>query len=345
MSGGVDSTATALLLKEQFELRGYFMELGQPDFPAQKERVEQLAAKLDIPLEIIDLKKQFRRLVLDYFSDSYFRGKTPNPCIICNREIKFGLFLETILAAGMKRMATGHYARIEHHTDEYTLHAGVDKRKDQSYFLSRLTQRQLSQVLFPLGTRSKNDIYQFMEHNGFHDFRGRESQDICFLKNTKLTSFLENSPNQRAVPGPVVSSQGVVLGQHQGLHRYTVGQRRGLGIPDLTPWYVTSIDQASNSLVVGKDRELFSSSLVASSAHWLGTDAPKPDQTYTVRIRYTHPGATARIHFIPGNSFKIDFDEPQRAIAPGQFAVIYEGDRVLGSGEILSASSPLSPVQ
>ncbi len=336
MSGGVDSTATALLLKEKFELRGFFMDLDQPDFPQQKDRVEYLAGTIGIPLEIFDLKKQFRQLVLDYFSDSYYRGKTPNPCIICNRKVKFGLFLDAILAAGMERMATGHYARIEKITDEYSLHTGMDKTKDQSYFLSRLTQKQLSQVLFPLGARSKADIYRFMEHNGYDDFRGRESQDICFLKNKKLTSFLEDLGKQPALPGPIISTAGVVLGEHRGLYRYTIGQRRGLGLPDLTPWYVVSMDYTNNSLVVGKDDELLSPALVACSAHWLSRTEPENNHTYTVRIRYSHPGTLARIRFISDDSFRLDFEEPQRAVAPGQYAVIYDGDRVLGSGEIVS---------
>ena len=338
MSGGVDSTATALLLKDKYRVQGFFMDLAQPDFQEQKTRVQDLAETIGIPLQVIDLKKQFKKLVLDYFSGSYFQGKTPNPCMICNREIKFGLFMDAILSvsAGMDRVATGHYARILDTAGEYGLHTGVDTKKDQSYFLSRLTQQQLSQVLFPLGALSKDDIYRFVESEGYHDFRGRESQDICFLKGNKIGSFLQSYHNPSVIPGPIKSTEGALLGQHGGLYRYTIGQRRGLGIPDLTPWYVCSMHHADNVLVVGKEKDLFSSTLIARSAHWLNRAIPEDNRTYTVRIRYSHAGSAARFASISNDSFKLTFDEPQRAVAPGQYAVLYEGDRVVGSGEIVS---------
>ncbi len=336
MSGGVDSTASALLLKDKYRVQGFFMDLDQPDFQEQKIRLQHLAETIDIPLQIIDLKKQFKRLVLDYFSGSYFEGKTPNPCMICNREIKFGLFMDAILSAGMDRVATGHYARILEIAGEYVLHTGVDVKKDQSYFLSRLTQQQLSQVLFPLGEMSKDDIYRFVENRGYHDFRGRESQDICFLKGKKIGSFLQSYHNPSVIPGSIKSTEGALLGQHKGLYRYTIGQRRGLGIPDLTPWYVCSIHHTDNVLVVGKEKDLFSPTLIARSAHWLNREIPEDNRTYTVRIRYSHAGSAARFTSISNDSFKLSFDQPQRAVAPGQYAVLYQGDRVLGSGEIVS---------
>lgn len=336
MSGGVDSTAVALLLKDKYEVQGFFMNLDQPDFEQQKNRLEHLAEGIGIPLQVIDLKRQFKKLVLDYFSNSYFQGKTPNPCMICNREIKFGLFMDAILSAGMDRVATGHYARIDHRADEYFLHTGADFKKDQSYFLSRLTQQQLSRALFPLGSMTKSDIYRFVERKGYTDFRGRESQDICFLKGKKVGSFLENYDKPSVLPGPVISATGAVLGQHKGLYRYTIGQRRGLGLADLSPWYVCAIDHLNNTLVVGKDKDLFTPTLFACSAHWLNRAKPEDNRKYTVRIRYSHPGTSARFTFISKNSFKLSFDEPQRAVAPGQYAVLYDGDRVVGSGEIVS---------
>ncbi len=336
MSGGVDSTASALLLKNTYTVQGFFMDLAQPDFQEQQTRVQHLAETIGIPLQVIDLKKQFKKLVLDYFSGSYFKGKTPNPCMICNREIKFGLFMDAILSAGMDRAATGHYARIGKIADEYVLYTGMDKKKDQSYFLSRLTQEQLSRTLFPLGEMSKDAIYRFVERNGYDDFRGRESQDICFLKGKKIGSFLENYDNSPVIPGPIKSTQGALLGQHSGLYRYTIGQRRGLNLPDLTPWYVCAMDYADNVLVVGKEKDLFSSSLIARSAHWLNSMTPENSRTYTVRIRYSHSGAAARFTSISKDSFKLSFEKPQRAVAPGQFAVLYDGDMVVGSGEIVS---------
>ena len=336
MSGGVDSTAAALMLKESFAVEGFFMDLAQPDFEKQKNRVVQLSATMDIPLHIIDLKAEFKKRVLDYFTTSYYRGKTPNPCMICNREIKFGLFMDAILSAGMTRVATGHYARTCCSEGEFFLHTGTDATKDQSYFLSRLTQQQLARVLFPLGSMSKKDIYRFVESKGYTDFRGVESQDVCFLKDTRLSAFLENGEKPSAPPGPIISVDGRRLGRHSGLHHYTIGQRRGLGLPDTSPWYVCSLDHQTNVLVVGKNRDLFSSSLIACNAHWINRTLPLEDHRYTARIRYAHPGSAARFTRISDDSFKLVFDEAQRAVAPGQYAVLYDGERVVGSGEIVS---------
>ncbi len=336
MSGGVDSTAAALILKEKFAVEGFFMDLAQPDFEKQRNRVEHLCATMDIPLHIIDLKAEFKKQVLDYFTTSYYRGRTPNPCMICNREIKFGLFMDAILSAGMTRVATGHYARTSCSEGEYFLHTGTDAKKDQSYFLSRLTQQQLARVLFPLGSMSKDDIYRFVENNGYTDFRGVESQDVCFLKNERLSTFLDNDETPSVVPGPIMSVDGRRLGRHSGLHHYTIGQRRGLGLCDTSPWYVCSIDHQTNVLVVGKNRDLFSSSLIARKAHWINRVLPIENHRYTVRIRYTHPGSAARFTRISDDSFKLVFTEAQRAVAPGQYAVLYDGERVVGSGEIVS---------
>lgn len=336
MSGGVDSTAVALLLKDRLDVQGFFMNLGQPDFETQKHRVERLAGSMGVPLRVIDLRKQFKILVTDYFTSSYFKGKTPNPCMVCNREIKFGLFMQTILSTGMARMATGHYARIDQQADEFTLREGVDGSKDQSYFLARLTQQQLSQILFPLGSMTKRDIYDYVESRGYDDFRGLESQDVCFLKNSSVASFLESNATHSTMSGPIMSTGGAHLGRHIGLHRYTIGQRRGLGLPDSTPWYVCTIDYHNNTLVVGKQQELLANRLSARSAHWLTRSTPLPGDTYRVKIRYSHPGASARFTSVTKDTFTLEFNEPQRSIAPGQYAVLYDGDRVIGSGEIVS---------
>jgi len=336
MSGGVDSTATALLLREQHNLEGFFMRLAQPDFEYQKERVENLAKRLAIRLHIIDLREQFSKKVLDYFSGAYFGGSTPNPCVVCNREIKFGLFHEAILAAGMDCMATGHYARIVQDDNGYHLLDGIDPLKNQSYFLSRLSQQQLSKVLFPLGAKHKAETYEFVKSCGFTHFEGQESQDICFLGNESVGSFLESRYPEKIVKGPIISTDGRKVGQHDGLFRYTIGQRRGLGIPDTTPWYVTGIDAASNTLIVGKAEDLFRSEIHVIDLHWLSGKAPAPDKSYTVRIRYSHKGSPAHVKPLAGNRGCIRFQEQQRAITPGQFAVIYDGEEVLGSGVITS---------
>ncbi len=334
LSGGVDSTACALLLREHYEVKGFFMQLAQPDFAAQKFRVQAIADKLGISLEIIDLRQQFRQRVLNYFADSYAHGLTPNPCVICNKEIKFGLFLEAIVNAGMDRMATGHYARIEEKDGRFHLHCGCDPQKDQSYFLSRLTQRQLAKVLFPLGETSKQDTYRFVEQHGFVDFQGKESQDVCFLENKQIATYLKECAGGKDDAGPIVSTSGKILGRHEGLFNYTIGQRKGLGISSAAPLYVVALDTAANQVIVGDNDDLSKCRIRVQNLHWLAGKAPDLSRTYQVRIRYSHKGSTAMLVVDNNNCADIIFDAPQRAVTPGQFAVIYQASELLGSGVI-----------
>lgn len=335
MSGGVDSTASALILRDNKAIEGFFMRLAQPDFEQQRKRVERLAERLAIPLHIIDLRKAFQQRVLKYFADSYLGGITPNPCMVCNQEIKFGLFQQAILSCGMDRMATGHYARILHDSTGYHLYDGLDPAKNQSYFLSRLNQDQLARVIFPLGQKRKSEIYAFVRQHGFTDFEGSESQDVCFLADQSVGSYLERHYPQAVRNGPIVTTDGVEVGRHTGLFRYTIGQRRGLGIPDTSPWYVTGIDAANNTLIVGKTADLFKEVIVLDNMHWLSGNLPDLSRTYSVRIRYSHRGAKAMIDVSDPSHLRIIFEAPQRAITPGQFAVIYHRDEVLGSGVIV----------
>ena len=336
MSGGVDSTACALLLRDHHEVQGFFMHLAQPNFSAQKDRVEELAARVGIPLQIIDLRAAFEQKVLDYFSSSYFCGRTPNPCVICNREIKFGLFLQAILASGMTHMATGHYARIEQLGNIYRLFMGNDPSKDQSYFLARLSQQQLAKVVFPLGASTKERTYQFVEEHGFHDFHGLESQDVCFLANNEIGNFLEARSSQQIMEGPILSTSGRHLGTHHGLFRYTIGQRKGLGIASDAPLYVIELDVEKNAVIVGKNEELFRHRISVEQLHWLAGAPPDTTREYTVRIRYSHRGSAAKLELHAGDDGEIIFHEPQRAITPGQFAVIYDNTELLGSGIIVA---------
>ncbi len=335
LSGGVDSTACALLLREHYKVKGFFMKLAQPNFAAQKFRVETIADRLGIPLQIVDLQRDFKRRVMDYFSSSYYQGLTPNPCIICNREIKFGLFMEAILGAGMDKMATGHYARIQQIDHTYHLFSGDDPLKDQSYFLSRLTQKQLARVIFPLGKQTKESTYRFVEDHGFRDFQGQESQDVCFLENSLVGNFLENQSAAADTGGPIVSTSGKVLGRHKGLFRYTIGQRKGLGIASDGPLYVIALDAVGNRVIVGGNEELFRKQIRVQKLHWLAGKAPDTSKNYKVRIRYSHRGATAKLDPDDNEYGDILFTEPQRAVTPGQFAVIYHDTELLGSGIIL----------
>lgn len=334
MSGGVDSTACALLMKEQGDVSGFFMNLGQPDYDYQKERVEEVAERLQVQLTIIDLRKPFEKEVLDYFASSYQAGKTPNPCIICNKEIKFGLFLDAMKQVNPDVIATGHYARIGYRDGQYRLMKGVDPKKDQSYFLSRLTQSHLASVLFPLGDKHKSEIYELVKDFGFDDFEGKESQDVCFLEQGKVGDYLDSLDAIKAVTGDIVNLEGKVLGRHNGLHYYTIGQRKGLGISDATPYYVTALDAGSNRVIVGKNDDLFQNELSINSVHWLGEQEPELDTSYLVRIRYTHRGSMATIRKNSDHTYSLLFDEPQRAVTPGQFAVLYRDDEVIGSGVI-----------
>lgn len=335
MSGGVDSTATALILKEQAQVKGFFMRLSQPDYEEQLDKVTSVANQIGIDLEVIDLRHSFQQKVLDYFRESYFSGLTPNPCMVCNREIKFGLFQEAILGAGMDAMATGHYVQLITDSTGYHLHQGVDPSKDQSYFLARLRREQLEKVLFPLGQFYKKDIYTLVREHGFHDFGGTESQDVCFFGDVSVGDYLAEHYPEQVQPGPIVTATGETLGQHRGLFRYTVGQRRGLGIPDSSPWYVAGMDADTNSLVVCKDEELFRERIQIKGLHWLPNTSPQLNSTYTVRIRYSHRGSSAIIEHLEGDRATLLFDQPQRAVTPGQFAVFYTNTELLGSGIIL----------
>ncbi|MGL1932076.1 MAG: tRNA 2-thiouridine(34) synthase MnmA [Desulfotalea sp.] len=336
MSGGVDSTATAILQKQKGPIKGFFMKLSQPDFAEQLARVQHIADNLKIDLEVIDLKNKFREHVLNYFSDTYFKALTPNPCVVCNKIIKFGLFHDAILARGINKIATGHYANLIKENDLFTLHKGIDIKKDQSYFLSRLSQEHFARTIFPLGQMTKPEIYDLVEQHGFHDFRGKESQDVCFLENDNVTDFLENAPNFEKSHGNIIMTNGKILGKHQGIHRYTVGQRKGLGISYKVPLYVIGLDATKNAVIVGPNEQLFHRSVKITDLHWLSGNEPSLTDLNTcqIRVRSTHTPANGSIEIVSTDLAQVHFEEPQRAITPGQFAVFYRESLVLGSGVI-----------
>lgn len=330
----MDSTVTAALLQEEgYEVRGIFMSLAQPNILRQVARVRAVAAKIGVKVDVVDLHEEFSAKVLDYFRASYCAGLTPNPCVICNRHVKFGLLLQHALASGNELLATGHYVRVDAGDDgTYHLRKGLDPTKDQSYFLCLLDQEQLSRVRFPLGKRRKDEVYASAGKLGLEFTRSEESQDVCFLQETNVGDFIE-AGEVVAVPGKVVTVDGKEVGEHSGIHRFTVGQRRGLGIPDATPYYVVALDVKTNQVVVGRKADLFSGQVKVSQMNWISGTAPDLPAGYEVRIRYRHQAVPAEI--IPdGPNMVIHFNEPQRAVTPGQFAVLYDGDEVVGGGVI-----------
>ncbi len=339
MSGGVDSTACALLLRREHRLRGFFMRLAQPDYFEQEARVRAVADRLGLELTVIDLRSAFRKVVLDYTAATYRRGLTPNPCMVCNRQIKFGLFLEAVLATGMERLATGHYALLGLIEGRYHLYSGRDHRKDQSYFLSRLDQKQLSRLSFPLGGQSKEETYRQVAAAGLGDFRGEESQDVCFLADGDIGSFIVRQSGMNGEPGPILRTTGEELGRHQGLHRFTIGQRRGLGIAAATPLYVVALKPEENAVVVGEEHELFRERFPISQLHWLAGTPPAETGPFTIRLRSGHRGCPGELLPRGADCGEVHLHQPQRAITPGQFAVFYRGDELLGSGIIEQKST------
>lgn len=339
MSGGVDSSVSACLLRQQgYGVEGVFMALAQPDLDRQLERVKAVAAKIGVPLRVLDLAEAFRRCVLDYFADSYFAGKTPNPCMVCNPNIKFGRLLSAVRGLSFGLLATGHYVRVEKEPGRpVRLLRGMDPQKDQSYFLSQLRQEQLRHLLFPLGAWRKTEVYQLAASFGLAGVHGSESQDVCFLKDTEVGLYLDRVAPGRTVPGEIVDLQGRRLGAHQGIHHYTIGQRRGLALPDSSPYYVVALEARRHLVVVGKKEDLWQRRLSVGGVNWLAGAAPSLPLNCTVRIRYRHQPAPAIIQQGAGDCYDILFEDPQRAITPGQFAVFYHGEEVLGGGEILAS--------
>lgn len=339
MSGGVDSSVTACLLRQQgYIVEGFFMALAQPDLDRQLERVRALAARIGVPLRVIDLAEDFRRCVLDFIVDSYFSGRTPNPCMVCNPNIKFGRLLFEVRKISFEQLATGHYVRVEKKPDSpVKLLRGVDPKKDQSYFLSQLRQEQLRHLLFPLGAMQKKRVYQLAASFGIAGIHSSESQDVCFLKDTEMGAYLEKVAPERSVSGNIVDLRGRILGIHRGIHHFTIGQRRGLGLPDSSPFYVVALDARQHRVVVGKKEDLWQRRLMVGSVNWLAGSRPSLPLRCTVRIRYRHQPAPALIREGEGDNLDILFEDPQRAITPGQFAVFYNGEEVLGGGEILES--------
>jgi len=344
MSGGVDSSVAAALLKEQgYEVVGMMLRLWSepgkedsnrcctPDSMAQARRV---AAKLDIPFYVIDAKNVFRETVVEYFLEGHARGETPNPCLICNRKIRWTFLLDHALALGADYMATGHYVRIQKAEGGHQLLRAVDKSKDQSYVLHVLHQEQLQHALFPVGEYTKPEIRQIAEKHGLPTASRKDSQDLCFLAGEDYRGFLQRNAAEMLKAGEIITRTGETLGVHTGLANYTIGQRKGLGVASPVPLYVLAKNAANNTLIVGKQDELGSHELTAHDVNWLGGEAPREPIRAEVKIRYTAKEAEAWVKPLGENQAEAQFDAPQRDITAGQAAVFYQGDLMLGGGLI-----------
>lgn len=334
LSGGVDSAVAATLLRQQgCDLSGIHLRLSPYGPPA--EHLTLLASRLELRLEELDLREEFARLVLDYFVQEYSRGRTPNPCIRCNATIKFGRLWEILQAGGVTHLATGHYARLQREADgSVGLYRGADRRKDQSYFLSRLPRELLPHLLFPLGAMTKAEVRRRYQELRLPPLAAdRESMELCFIPDGNYQDFIRQRRGAPGTPGDLVDSQGRVLGRHRGLEAYTVGQRRGLGVPAREPYYVTEIQPELNRVVLGHRAELLAPGLRASRMNWL-IEPPTRELEAQAVIRYRHPGVPARIIPRDDGGVQVVFAAPQGAVTPGQGVVLYRDDRVLGGGWI-----------
>ncbi len=363
ISGGVDSLTAAYLLKKQglkligihfitgYETRPFYhTNIKDPANPETnsyattpsgtkdyiRQNISKLAEQLGICIEIIDCSTEFKKNVVDNFIQTYKAGKTPNPCMVCNSSIKFGTVLNFARKMGATHIATGHYARvIKDRKNRYHLLKGIDPQKDQSYFLALLEQKQLAAACFPLGNLTKSEVLKISKEKGLKPIASRESQDICFIKDNNYGYFLEQQQGFKPKPGLIKDLNGNLLGKHRGLHLYTIGQRKGINCPASEPYYVVNIDIKRNILIVGYKKDLLLKKCKVIKINWINQEPTFLIKVY-VRIRYRHKAVEATLLPMGKQTAIVKFKNPQSAITPGQGAVFYTGDEVIGGGWIES---------
>jgi tRNA-specific 2-thiouridylase len=340
MSGGVDSTVAAFLLqRDGYDCAGAMMKLFDGEGTCcsleDAEDARAAAQRLGMPFYVFNFTDAFEERVMARFVSAYRSGRTPNPCIDCNRFVKFEKFLHRAEEMECDYIATGHYARVERETNgRYLLKKGLDESKDQSYVLYAMTQRQLARTLFPLGGLTKEKVRALALLEGFANAGKRDSQDICFAPDGDYAGFIERYENAEGTVGNFISTEGRILGRHKGLMHYTVGQRKGLGISAPHPLYVCALDAENNAVVLGKSEALFSNTLTADDINLLPFDTLPAPLRVTAKIRYSHIPQPALLRQTGGDLLQAEFDQPQRAITPGQAVVFYDGDTVIGGGTI-----------
>jgi tRNA-specific 2-thiouridylase len=363
MSGGVDSSATAALLIEQgYDVIGITLKLWPQDCvnraedkccgPQAVTDARSVCHKLDIPYYLVDESADFQKHVIQYFADEYKAGRTPNPCVMCNQNLKFGRLIDRADQLGAEFIATGHFARVERPLTpslspsdgervakpgegRYLLKRGRDARKDQSYFLFSLRQDQLARVIFPLGDKTKNDTREVARHCQLKTAEKEESMEICFVPDNNYGGFLQSANLVQKHRGEIVDLHGHVLGQHDGIEFYTIGQRKGLGITTPKPVYVVELDAENNRVVVGDDSALDRDEFIADRCNWHPFEKLTEPIEVTAKIRYNHPGAPATVTPLGDNRVQVKLHSPARAITPGQAAVFYQDDLVVGGGWIM----------
>ncbi len=341
MSGGVDSSVSAAHLVEQgHDVIGMSLQLAPspPDHPGPDHKADARAVcdQLGIPFRIVDAQERFASTIIDYFVSAYHAGRTPSPCVRCNPRIKFSTLLEVADELGADKVATGHYARVAKGDDgRWHLYRGADPSRDQTYYLCRLEQRWLERIVFPVGEMTKPDVRAYAARLGLVVADKQDSQELCFVPENRYVPFVEQwgGPGR---PGNIVDRSGKVLGEHKGLHRYTIGQRRGLGIAAGKPLYVLDIDAERNEVVVGDNEHLFQRVLTARDCSWITGEAPG-ERLVQAKIRYRAPAAPAVVEPLDEHTCRVTFEQPQRAITPGQAVVFYDGEEVLGGGWIEDA--------
>ena len=348
MSGGVDSSVAAYLLKEQgYDVIGVTMQIWQEEDSCSIEEnggccglsavedARRVAASLGIPYYVMNFKREFKESVIDYFTAEYLAGRTPNPCIACNRYVKWEALLNRSMAIGADYIATGHYARVEQlQNGRYAIRRSASLAKDQTYALYNLTQEQLSRTLMPAGAYSKEEIRAIAERIGLIVADKPDSQDICFVPDGDYASFIEQSSGQKPEPGNFVTADGKVLGQHKGIIHYTVGQRKGLGLALGYPAFVLEIRPETNEVVIGTYEESLTKTLRAGSLSFMAVEDIREPIRAFAKIRYNHKGAWCTVERTGEDEITCTFDEPIRAVTPGQAVVLYDGDYVLGGGTI-----------
>lgn len=340
MSGGVDSSVAAYLLKEQgYEVIGVTMELWQENgavHTVASEDAARVAETLGIPFQVIDFGEAFKQNVVDYFVEEYFQGRTPNPCNVCNRKVKWEALLQWSREHGVDYIATGHYARItKRENGRYAIASSVTAKKDQTYALYNLTQEQLAHTIMPIGEYTKDEIRAIAERIGLQIANKPDSQEICFIPDHDYAGFIERLSGKK-VPdaGNFVTTQGEVLGQHKGIIHYTIGQRKGLNLAMGKPVFVTEIRPDTNEVVIGESEDVFRKEFTANQMNYMGVDKIEDGQRFLTKIRYAHQGAMATL-YREGELVRFVFDEAQRAITPGQAVVFYEDGCIAGGGSIL----------